>query len=70
MPDTWDTGVNNPSSLPPLTAAVIAAHPKTILGGVVGPCASDKTLRATLDAIHALAAPHHSGLLTSHDQRR
>jgi hypothetical protein len=54
MSDTWDTGVSNPSSLPPLTAAIIAAHPKTTTGNPIGPCPSDKVLRALLDAIHAI----------------
>jgi hypothetical protein len=53
MSDTYDTGVSG-GSLPPLTAAIIAAQPKTLAGNLIGPAASDKALRAMLDAIHSL----------------
>jgi hypothetical protein len=53
MPDTYDTGVSG-GSLPPLTAAIIAAQPKTLAGNPIGPIASDASLRAMLDAFHSL----------------
>jgi hypothetical protein len=52
MPDTFDTV--DPSTLPPLTRAVVLAAPTTMFGGRVGPVASDKVLRALLDAVHAI----------------
>ena len=54
MSDTFDMWKANPSSINPLTAAVIDAMPKTMGGGTIGPTASDKSLRALLDALNAL----------------
>lgn len=54
MPDTWDTGRSDPDSLPPLTKAIVEANPRTGFGGLIGPTASDKALRAMLDAFRSL----------------
>jgi hypothetical protein len=56
MPDTWDTWQATPASVPPLTAAIIAAMPKTAFGTTVGPVATDKSLRSLLDALAGMEA--------------
>ncbi|OBF86949.1 hypothetical protein A5791_19835 [Mycobacterium sp. 852002-51163_SCH5372311] len=52
--DTYDAGIADHTSLPPLTRAIFDAYPKTMGGNTIGPTASDKALRATLDAIRSL----------------
>jgi hypothetical protein len=54
MSDTYDQGNADPSTVPPLTRAIILAQPSTLFGNRVGPATSDKALRAILDAIRAL----------------
>lgn len=54
MTDTFDTYGANPSNVPALTRAIIAAMPTTAYGATVGPCVSDKSLRALLDALAGL----------------
>jgi hypothetical protein len=49
--DTFDS---DPNTLPPLTKAICEAWPTTMYGGSAGPIASDKALRAMLDAFHDL----------------
>jgi hypothetical protein len=56
LSDTFDTYQANPSSVAPLTRAVIAAMPTTNYGATVGPVLSDKAIRALLDALAALEA--------------
>jgi hypothetical protein len=51
MPDTYSA---DPSTLPPLTRAICESWPTTINGNPIGPIASDKALRAMLDAFSAL----------------
>jgi hypothetical protein len=46
MPDTYDTAVSDPNSLPPLTRAIFEAYPKTMAGNTIGPTAGDRPLRA------------------------
>jgi hypothetical protein len=57
MSDTFDSYRSDPSSVPPLTRAVIAAMPTTLYGTTVGPVLSDKAIRALLNALAALEAP-------------
>jgi hypothetical protein len=54
MTDTFDSYQANPSSVPPLTRAIIAAMPTTMSGNVIGPCANDASQRAMLDALSSL----------------
>ncbi len=54
MSDSYDQGVATLSSVPPLTRAIIQAQPTTMGGNPIGPTASDKSLRALLDAIRNL----------------
>ena len=50
--DTFDTGVQQgANALPPLSKTIFLAFPKIAGGGTAGPVASDKALRAILDAI-------------------
>lgn len=52
--DTFDSYRTDPSSVPPLVRAVCAAMPTTMTGNTVGPCITDKSLRALLDALASL----------------
>ena len=54
MTNTYDSGIANPNSLPPLTKAIFQAFPKTTFGNTIGPALSDKSFRAILDAISSL----------------
>ncbi len=54
MSDTYDSWQQDPASVPALTAAIIDTFPKTLAGNSIGPVASDRSLRAVLDAFHAL----------------
>jgi hypothetical protein len=54
MPDSYDQGDANPAAVGPLTRAIILAQPITLMGGRVGPGASDKALRALIDAVRNL----------------
>ena len=57
MADTFDTVANgNASSVPPLTRNIIQSMPQVPGGGTVGPCLSDKALRALLDCLAAIEA--------------
>jgi hypothetical protein len=44
----------DPATLPPLTRAICESWPTTMMGNSVEPIASDKALRAMLDAFHDL----------------
>jgi hypothetical protein len=54
MADSYDTALANPSSVPPLTRAIVEAQPRTLGGNAIGPTASDKSLRAIIDAVRNL----------------
>ena len=52
---TYDNFIANPTSVPPLTRAVIAAMPtNAIFGNTIGPALTDKSFRALLDALAGL----------------
>jgi hypothetical protein len=54
MSDTYTDWQADHSSVPPLTAAIMATFPKTMFGNSIGPVASDASLRAVLDALRAI----------------
>jgi hypothetical protein len=54
MSDTYDDGIADSSSLPPLTRAVFEAYPRTMFGNTIGPTAGERPLRAMLDALRSL----------------
>jgi hypothetical protein len=54
MPDTYTNYIGSPTSVPPLTRAVIAAMPVTQFGNTVGPALTDKSFRSLLDALAGL----------------
>jgi hypothetical protein len=54
MADTYTDWQTDHSSVPPLTAAIMATFPRTTAGNSIGPVASDASLRAVLDAFRAL----------------
>ena len=56
MPDTYDTYLANPANVSPLARAICNGMPKTVSGATIGPCITDQSLRAILNAIAALEA--------------